>query len=99
MTLSTTIILSSLEDVFFTWAWNNIPTLLFTALLVWFAWWMRGELNAISNRFSKLEVDYQRVDKKLKSFGKRLTRVEKKLDTLIVYLTSRKKIDSDLPLQ
>lgn len=106
MAHASTIILTVFEDAFFTWTWNNSPTLVIIGILMWFTWWTRGQLNAISNRFNKLESDYRQVDKrmdsfdkKLKSFDKRLTRIERKLDKLIVHLTSTKKIDSGIPLQ
>jgi len=59
--LSLTIILSALEDAFFTWSFNNFPTVILTGGLMWFTWWIRGHFSDYRSRFIKIEADFEQA--------------------------------------
>lgn len=75
--------LNALEDAFFTWSFNNFPTVILIAGLVWFTWWIRGQFGDYRNRFINVELDCRQLDERTKELVVKYERLDetcKRLD-------------------
>lgn len=94
--MSFCILLNILEDDIINWVFVHIPTIGVCIIMMWIAWWTRGRWHIVRERFSKVERNCVQLDKNQIALNNRLGSIDTKLSTLIIHLSSTKKIDSNL---
>jgi hypothetical protein len=90
----------AIEDPIFNWVFDHIPTIGTIIILilaaVWITWRVTRVFGYFENRLVKVENAVIELQADMKSVKRRLTRMEKKLDKLITYLTTTKQVDKDV---
>jgi len=89
-------IILDVQDSLFTWLATNYPLLTGIILIVLITGVIVYRFSGLVHRFRKTENDCGQLNNNQIALNKRLGSIDSKLNTLIIHLSSTKKIDSNL---